>query len=31
MPMTQVEFDTFVRKEIEISARIARRARMQAQ
>jgi tripartite-type tricarboxylate transporter receptor subunit TctC len=31
MPMTQVEFDAFVRKEIEISARIARRARMQAQ
>lgn len=31
MPMTQPEFDAFVRKEIEISARIARRARMQAQ
>jgi len=31
MPMTQPEFDAFVRKEIEISARIAKRAKMQAQ
>ena len=31
MPMSQPEFDAFVRKEIEISARIAKRAKMQAQ
>lgn len=31
MPMTQPEFDAFVRKEIEVSARIAKRAKMQAQ
>jgi tripartite-type tricarboxylate transporter receptor subunit TctC len=31
MAMTQPEFDAFVRKEIEISARIAKRAKMQAQ
>jgi tripartite-type tricarboxylate transporter receptor subunit TctC len=31
MTMTQPEFDAFVRKEIEISARIAKRAKMQAQ
>jgi hypothetical protein len=30
MPMTQPEFDAFVRKEIEVSARIAKRAKMQA-
>ena len=28
--MTQPEFDAFVRKEIEVSARIAKRAKMQA-
>jgi tripartite-type tricarboxylate transporter receptor subunit TctC len=31
MPMTQAEFDAFVRKEIDICARIAKRAKMQAQ
>jgi tripartite-type tricarboxylate transporter receptor subunit TctC len=31
MAMTQPEFDAFVRKEIEVSARIAKRAKMQAQ
>ena len=31
MTMSQSEFDAFVRKEIEVSARIARRAKMQAQ
>lgn len=31
MTMPQAEFDAFVRKEIEVSARIAKRAKMQAQ
>jgi tripartite-type tricarboxylate transporter receptor subunit TctC len=31
MPLSQAEFDAFVKKEIEVSARIAKRAKMQAQ